>query len=864
MTVHPSDIKQLGGYEIRGRLGAGGMGEVYRARDTRLGRDVAVKILPTAVRDDPAHLARFEREARLLAAVNHPHIATIFGVEEDSGIRALVMELVEGETLASFLSKGPLPVPEVIRLGSQIADALSAAHAKDIVHRDLKPANIMLAKSGVKVLDFGLAKPTGSRAETTLVTGGIVGTPAYMAPEQLAGASVDTRTDVFALGLVLQEMATGRRILVGHGESPSLEGVPDRLAHVIERCLARDPGDRWQAASDVRRELEWAGRTAATRATSQSAPRGWSVVHKAAAAVIPPLALVGGLAAWRLAATPAPTPQPVMRTTIALPSGLRLESSVPLAISPDGSQLAFVAIDENGDRQLYLRPLASDDAKPLAGTAGARHPFFSPDGRSVGFFTDGALQRVDLDDGAVFRLCPVPGVDIGGAWGIDTIVVAIRGSGLFKVNAAGGTLERIESVSGARYPSFLPDGRTVLYASVSASPLNSATGFAVVSLDGTGLRDIARLSDTDGAGAPVLGATAEVSQAAFLSSGYLVFGQDPGFVRALPIDLQTLEVTGRVTTLGASVERAANAGGIAFAISRTGLLVFAGSGNEHALVWVNRQGITTPVTDQKAAYRFPRLSPDGKTVVVSINDETRTPRAWLIDLARGTRTPLGIGAINTAWSPDGRRIAYGINSLVTQSVDGSPPTIVVPQDVIRMRTQPGTSPYPTSWSSDGRDLFFQADNQQAWRLSVSDGRLEQILDGPGAEFQPAIAPDSRAIAYVSTESGRAEVYIAAWPSLDGRHAVSTQGGMFPWWSPDSRELFFWRNQTLMAATVDRAFNASEPRPLFSGAYVGAARDRSFDVARDGRFLMVKSDERAELRQITVVQNWWAASAGTSE
>jgi len=862
MTVHSSDIKQLGVYEIRGRLGAGGMGEVYRARDTRLGRDVAVKILPAAVRDDPDRLARFEREARLLAAVNHPHIATIFGVEEHAGVRALVMELVEGETLASCLVKGPLPAADVIRLGSQIADALSAAHAKDIVHRDLKPANIMLAKSGVKVLDFGLAKPTGSVAETTLITGGIVGTPTYMAPEQLAGAQVNARTDVFALGLVLQEMATGRRILVGHGESPSLDRVPERLAHVIERCLARDPEDRWQAASDVRRELEWAGRTATTSPTGQPAATGWSLVHRTAATVLLLLVLAGGLAAWRFGSTPVPTPQPAMRTTIDLPPGLRLESSVPLALSPDGTQLALVAIDENGDRQLYLRPLASEEVKPLAGTAGARHPFFSPDGRSVGFFTDGALQRFDLDDGSVFRLCTVSGVDMGGAWGADTIVVAIRGGGLFKVNAAGGTLERIEAVPGARYPSFLPDGRTVLYASVS--PSGETTGFAVVALDGTGLRDIARLSDTDGAGAPVLGATAEVSQAAFLPSGYLVFGQDPGFVRALPIDLQTLTVTGRVTTLGASVERAASAGGIAFAVSRTGLLAFAGTGNEHALVWVNRQGITTPVTDQKAAYRVPRLSPDGKTIAVSINNETRTPRAWLIDLARGTRTPLGIGAINTAWSPDGQRIAYGINALVVQSVDGSPPNIVVPQDVIRTRIQPGTAPYPTSWSSDGRDLFFQADNQQAWRLSLSDGRLEQILDGPGTEFQPVVAPDLHAVAYVSTESGRAEVYIAAWPALDRRHAVSTQGGVSPWWSPDSRELFFWRNQTLMVATADRTVDTSDPRPLFSGAYAGAARDQSFDVAKDGRFLMVKSDERSELKQITVVQNWMATSAGAAD
>lgn len=838
---------RLGPYEIVEPLGSGGMGEVYRGRDTRLGRSVAIK----CSRD--AFTERFHGEARAISALNHPHICTLYDVGPDY----LVMELVEGESLAARLTRGALPIDQVLRYGAEIADALAAAHAKGIVHRDLKPANIMVTKSGVKVLDFGLAKFSGSLADTAVATQGVVGTPAYMAPEQLAGEAVDARTDIFALGLVLLEMATGQRMLVGHGQPAVLDGIPERLAHVIERCLARQPEDRWQSAGDVRRELEWAAKRPAPIAST-------NVEGQAPSRTMPRLAFIAGIALVALAAgagisrlfmrPPQSEADVAMRTTIALPPGLRLESSAPLALSPDGTHLAFVAVDEAGLRHLYVRRLAALDATALPGTTGAMHPFFSPDGRSIGFFADGALQRVDVEGSTPLRLCPVGGTDHGGAWGAnDTIAIAVRGRGMFKVSAAGGALQPIASDIRARFPSFLPDGRTILYASVGED--GRTIGFSVVGLDGSGRRDIARLSDVNGEGAPVLGATAELAQATVLSNGIMVFGQDPGFVRALPIDPQSLSPNGSVTTIGESVERGANAGGVAFTVARNGLLVFAGTGNDHQLVWVNRQGVVTPLDVERGAYREPQLSPDEKTIALSANDETRTPNLWLIDVERGAKTRIATEALSPVWAPDGRRLVYNSRGgqVTMTTLDG-------PSELLLTREQTsgvliGTAPYPSDWTPDGRSILVQADNQDIWKLSVPDRTFERVLVREGNDTDATISADGQVVSYVSNESGRFEAYVARWPSLEQKTRVSTKGGLFPRWSRTSRELFFWQGQTLMSAMVDPAFKVSVPQPLFSGAFFGAAREGGFDIATDGRFLMVKADERAELRQLTVVQNW---------
>ena len=824
------------------------MGEVYRGLDTRLNRPVAIKKSAEQFSD------RFNTEARAIAALNHPHVCTLYDVGPDY----LVMELIEGDTLAGRLLNGPLAMPDVLRLGAQIASALAAAHAKGIVHRDLKPGNIMLTGAGVKVLDFGIAKMSGGVGETVTVTGGMVGTPAYFSPEQLAGGAADSRSDIYALGLVLAEMATGKRLEVGQDPAARLASLPERVAHVIDRCLARDPQARWQSAADVGRELEWAARVPSTTPPAVPSAARYLSIGLASLAVLGVTFI--GIRSLRGAAGADPARAPAISTSIPLPAGLRLDSFAPLAISPDGTHLAFVTRNDQGGRSLYVRPLASSTVTELKGTAGASRPFFSPDGRHIGYFTSDALHRVGIDGSAPLRVCPLPGIDHGGAWGgDDTIVVAIRGRGLFKVKAAGGALETIAPDLRGAWPSFLPDGKTLLYSGFS-NAARRPVRVSTVSLDGTGRRDIARLSDEDGGGAPVLGASAEIQQVVLLPQGQLLFGQDPGYVRALPIDPATLMPLGTARTLADPVERGAGGGGIAFAAAANGLLVYAPTGNDHELVWASREGSISPIGVDRAAYRGPRLSPDGRTIVVGANDETRRPDLFVIDVERGTRSRIRTEALSAVWTPDGRRIAHngGGAALGLTSPDGRDFETLATSAETQKLLAGGTAPYPTSFSPEGRYLLFQAGNLDVWRMNIGSRTFEPLLTGPAAEWDAVVSSDGRFVAFTSDESGRQEVYVARWPGFDGRTAVSTRGGTTPRWSKDSKEVFFWQGRTMMAAAVAPSMRVEIPRPLFSGDYFGAARDTAFDVAADGRFLLVKSDERAQLTQIAVLQNWIGA------
>jgi Tol biopolymer transport system component len=821
------------------------MGVVYRGVDTRLNRPVAIKTVDEQFTD------RFDSEARAISALNHPHVCTLY----DVGPGYLVMELLEGDTLASRLQRGALPVAAVLRYGAQIAAALAAAHAKNIVHRDLKPGNVMLTTGGAKVLDFGIAKSSGDNAATATATGGVIGTAAYMSPEQLAGAPVDSRSDIYSLGLVLFEMVTGSRLVREQEPGPSLSAAPERLAHVIEGCLAQAPDERWQSATDIRRELEWAAR-ATQRTANASAPLGGYRMAAIAGVAVIAMALVGARYIGVLPRPAAPKPAIPSRTSITLPAGTRLDSSAPLAISPDGSVIAFVARNETGDRNLYLRSLASDTVTELKGTTGANHPFFSPDGRTIGFFTADTLHRVSLDGSAPVPVCPLPGIEHGGAWGPDdTIVVALRGRGLFKVSAAGGELKLIADGIYGAWPSFLPDGRTLLYSSF-AEKAGRTVGIAAIGVDGSGRRDVARLSDETGDGAKVLGTAAEIQQAVMLPQGYLVFGQDPGFVRALRIDETTLAPRGAVITLGESVERGPGSGGVAFAVARGGLLVFAPTGNNHQLVWVTRQGTVTPLSVEPAAYREPALSPDEHTIAVSANDESRRPNLWVIDVNRGTRSMLASEALAPEWTPDGRYIVHnGATALMRTAPDGRGSETLATPDEIRKRIPPGTGPYTTGFSPDGRYFLFQANNDDLWRVKYPETIFEPVFIGPTAEWGGTISRDGRLLAFVSNRSGRNEIDVARWPGLEQRTVVSSRGGVLPHWSKTSNEVFFWQQRTLMAARIGPAMDVEAPRPLFSGDFVGAGRDASFDVASDGRFLMVKSDPRSQLTQISVVQNW---------
>jgi Tol biopolymer transport system component len=880
---------KLGPYEIVAPLGAGGMGEVYRARDTRLDRIVAIKILPDHLADRADLRERFEREARTIASLNHPHICTIYDVGHQGGTDYLVMEYLEGETLAQRLLKGPLPAEQVLQYAIQIADALDKAHRKGITHRDLKPGNIMLTKSGAKLLDFGLAKLTQPAAlsDATLsglpknsITGEgtIIGTLQYMAPEQLEGSGVDARTDIFAFGTVVYEMATGKKAFEGKSQASLIAKIletnpppmsslqpmtPPALDRIVDSCLAKDPDERWQSAADLARELKWLAGSEAQGAGSVGVSPAKKVVEFpnrtlaylgwAAAAV---LLIAGAAILFRQRTSPASTSASVMRTSIVLPAGQRLTSDAtdyPLAVSRDGSRVAYVAEEETGT-QLYVRELGVIEPKAIAGTSGARHPFFSPDGQWVAFFADGALQRVSIAGGAPLRVCNISGLSVGGSWGRDNIIVfASRGTGLYKVSAAGGVPQALAGGNDGTWPEVLPDNKTVLF----------STGFtiATIPLSGGQKRVLARtndaFSDSSAEGPAVLGG-GYILQARFVSSGYLAYGQSPGVVRAMPFDLESLSLKGPPVSMIDSVERASDGGAIYFAFSDTGLLLYAPTGQHHQIVWVDRNGAETPVSTNRAPFRVPRLSPNGKLIAVAVSDETRRSDIWIYDAEGGAKRRLTTEAHNLAplWTPDGIRLTLSSNgSVVEMQATGSGS-----KEILLPRVDNG---YPCSWSPDGKDLLFQEAEPAGyslWRFSRDSGNgSPTLLIRPTVGDCGLLSPNGKWLAYVSNESGRPEVYVDSYPGLKEKIAVSTEGGRRPQWSRDGRELFYRHGDALMAVSVNTgtSFRAAKPRRLFAGPYRGESQEPAFDVSPDSRrFLMIKSDDAATWRQINVVLNWF--------
>jgi serine/threonine protein kinase/Tol biopolymer transport system component len=880
--------RRFGVYQVLAPIGAGGMGEVYRARDTRLGRDVAIKIVPHEFTSLPDRLARCEREARMLAALNHPHIAAIYGIEDDEGIHALVLELVDGETLAERIARGPLPVVHALEIARQIADALDAAHEKGIVHRDLKPANIKITSDGVvKVLDFGLAKleapvtEAGISASPTVTVGGthaglIVGTAAYMSPEQARGLPVDKRTDIWAFGCVLYEMLTGRAVFARDTISDTLAAVlerePDwtalprqtssRVRRTLQRCLEKDPKRRLRDIADATAELY-------ETAAGETPPVAIGL-HRGYGATLAAI-VVAGLAfsvwSWRTSRESDQATQTVTRTTIVLPDNQGLAgtgSAYPLALSADGRRLAYV-VEQDGQPMLYVRELAALEARLIPGTAGARHPFFSPNGEWLGFFADGALQKVAVAGGVPLRICSAPGESLGGTWSAnDTIVWASRGSGLMSVSAGGGMPQPVGDSAPAAWPEILPDGNTILF--TTGTVAGNPNAIAAISLDGAGKRIIARTTDSSLPGPPVLGPGGGLAEVRFVQNGgYLVYGQDrnPGEVRALPVDPVSLTATGPAFSLVDSVERGSGGGAVYFAVSRTGLLLYAVTGDRHQLVSVDRNGVAIPISTDRAAFRAPRFSPDGSRIVVAINDETRRSDIWIYDAERGTRRRLTSERHNLApvWTPDGRRIAFADGRLVTLPADATGPReLLFSSEENQTHLPAGTSPYPTSWSADGRDLLFQADALDLWLLSRDAGTTSHpLLERQFNDYNGQFSPDGKWVAYTSDESGREEVYVRHYPDFGNPFVISTDGGDEARWSHDGREIFFRQHDALMAVSVDTngSFRAEKPRRLFAGRFTGAGRDPSFDISPDGkRFVMVKSDEASALTKLTVVQNWF--------
>ena len=861
---------RLGSYAILDAIGAGGMGEVYRARDDRLGREVAIKVLPPVFADDAARLRRFEREARTLAALNHPNVGAIYGLEETNSTMALILELVPGATLAERLRSGAFPAGEAVAIARQIADGLEAAHERGVIHRDLKPANIKLTPNGVvKVLDFGLAKALdpldeGGTAERSTITmagtevGAVLGTAAYMSPEQARGLPVDRRTDVWAFGCVLYEMLTARRAFPGRrlsdtiaavlSQDPDWTALPDStppgLRRLLVRCLAKDPKRRTRDIGDVRLELDETTDTATgTKPVSAHGTTGnWRVLIVAGLAA----ALSGPFVIEALRTDTRGPAGSVTRATLMLPADQQLdtiEMAMPLALSPDGRRLVYVA-RKGGQSQLYLRGLDTFDAVPVAGTEDARYPFFSPDGESVAFFAQGKLKRVSMRGGSPSVVCDAPVVGRGGTWSPDGTIVFDPGSaGLMRVPASGGTPQPLKTGNPSldsgdlNWPHFLPDGR-VLLATVHAG---FSSLVVALSLDSGEWHEL-------GQGV----------QAQYVPPGYLAYHAPAvreGEIHVVPFDAARVAVDGTPTPVLDGVFRSNNGGGAYFAVSRAGSMVFARGSYARAMVRVERNGRRTALTSDRRGFRGPNISPDGRRVAVTV--DPRPSQVWVYDVARGLGIPLSTGGHNLGpgWTADGRQVIYTSNSdLFVRAADAS-------REARRLLARDGAQ-YAGPWLGDGRSLIFVDDLSPEHRgdiqLMSAESDIRPLVATRAHEMMPALSPDGRWLAYVSNETGRPEVYVQPFPNLaDGKWLISTAGGFSPIWSPSGNELFWLSGTTVMAAAVraeGMKFEVASPERLFDGPFDTGSPH--FDISPDGSyFVMIEADPDARPTQIHAVVNW---------
>ncbi len=859
---------RLGHYDVAEQIGEGGMGQVYRARDTTLDRDVALKVLPEAFTADPDRLARFEREARVLASLNHPNIAAIHGIEEDEadGTRALVLELVGGPTLADRIAHGPMPIEDALPIARQIAEALEAAHEAGVIHRDLKPANIKVREDGtVKVLDFGLAKalqpesrvPDASESPTISLTaaatqmGMVIGTAAYMAPEQAKGKPVDKRADVWAFGAVLYEMLTGRRAFAGGDVSETLAhvitkdvawdalptGTPAAVRHVLRRCLARDPKRRLRDIGDAWLDLDDGAASPAKGDSPVEMPRqpvSRRLMPMALAVLI--AAAAGGIVVWTLARQPA---RQVARAMITPPVAQPLTyTSVPgIALSPDGSHVVYRATFEN-EVSLFVRAMTELEATPLEGLGGnPRGPFVSPDGAWVGFFRGGrSLQRVSVRGGPPIAICDLPrGQPRGADWGSDdTIVFATSGGGLWQVRAGGGepanltTPDRERGEAHHVFPDILPSGDAVLFSIMGDGTSFDQAQIAVLSLE-TGRYDVL-----------IRGGISP----RYVSSGHIVYAAG-GTLRAVGFDADRLEVTTDPFPVVDTVRQSGISGGAEFAVADNGTLVYvrgAGIGEAVGLTWLDRSGREEALAAAPGGYLGPRLSPDDTRLALEVEDNEGR-NLLVYDLARNNFSQLTFSAQGNCcpvWSPTGEQVVFtsnrdGVPNLYRKNADGT-------GDVERLTTSPRTS-LAADWLSDpGTVLFLEGGDIHTLELE-GDRPPTPLLETPFSEFNGAVSPDGRWIAYQSNEDGDYDVYVRPFPDVgSGQWKVSASGGRLPVWSRDGSELFFLTGESVMAAavTAGSTFSWDPPVALFRRPPAPAAGEgftRAFDVASDGRFLM---------------------------
>ena len=905
MTLTPG--ARLGTYEVLALVGAGGMGEVYRALDGALGREVAIKVLPEAVAQHPERLARFEREARLLASLTHPNIAVVYGLERSPEHCYLVMELVRGETLAQRASRGAIPLTEVLHLFKQVAEGLEAAHGQSIIHRDLKPANIMITLQGTaKILDFGLAKivetksgsqstqsPTLSSSAT--VAGIVMGTAAYMSPEQARGDPVDRRTDNWAFGCLLYEAAAGEQAFVGRTASDTIAAVlreepdwsklttrvPLRLQLLIRRCLQKSPNARLHDIADARIEIEDVAReliTTPSHAASIERVRLLPLkpLHViAVAAIALALLVVGALtgARWRSGSAVAPRSSPA-RVMINLPAPQTLERgrSSPLALSPDGAFLVYAAATDGGRPRLYLRPLNELSPRAVPGSEGASTPFFSPDGRWLAFYADGELKRVAVTGGVPLTICEAPPV-WSASWGEgDTIVFAttLATSGLWLVSANGGTPAQLttpESEVAHGYPQILPGGTEVLF----SVRQGNAWRLSLMNLK-------ERVSRSLGNGR-VVGEGAQ-----YIRTGHLVYAQAGGLV-ALPFDLSSDSLDQPPIALPERLD-ASRFGGAYFAVaSSAGALAYAPAGAlvDRSLLRVERDGRAATLIEQRAPYEYQTLSPDGRRVAAVIASEQGTD-IWLIDLNRATRTRLTAGGTSAfpVWSPDGSKVAFqstasGPWNLFSKPVDGSgemQPLLtgaaVGEWPGTGANLLPGTLPtlsgagpqVPISWTPDGSTLTFierKPDGDRDIWVVAPGSDPTPFLVTPFDEHSPRLSPDGKWLAYVSNESGNSDVYVQPFPGPGPKWLVSTDGGSDPVWGRNGRELFYRRGRQVMVVSValKGEFSSGRPQRLFDLPFDTRDDQANYDASPDGTwFLTSASDRAAPSTELHIVLNWF--------
>jgi serine/threonine-protein kinase len=897
---------RIGAYEITGLLGAGGMGEVYRARDTRLKREVALKILPASVAADPDRLARFQREAEVLASLNHPNIAAIYGFEDG---RALVMELVEGETLADRIARGPIAIDEALPIAKQIAEALEAAHERGIIHRDLKPANIKLRDDGtVKVLDFGLAKLNEPNAQNVsnvpndpnvpnvlslsptvtspalgaTMAGALLGTAAYMSPEQARAKPADKRSDIWAFGCVLYEMLTGVRAFGGEDVSDTLANVlkidpdwsmlppdtPPAIRTLLQSCLTKDRQRRVGDISTARFVLEKGASLAPSTGPLPAAPLPrrllWRrVAALAAGAVVG--AVFAGAAVWIATRAPDPVPARLSRVSLALPDSAALSingADRSLAITPDGSRIVYVA---NRETQIFVRALDALEPMAVVTGGGPRGLFVSPDGQWIGFADgEGLLRKVPMTGGPSVPLTPVDGPPRGATWAPDdTIIFATGnpGTGLQRVAAAGGSasvLTRADRAKGEAdhlWPEILPGGRTILFTITALTGGLDAAQIAVLDLQ-TGERTIVLRGG---------------SHAHYVSSGHLIYAAD-STLRAVSFDLARLATRGTPVpvvpdvggTVGGGMNAVVAADGTLAYVSRSGM---APVNEPHTLVWVDRQGREAPIAAPPRAYQSPRLSPDGGRIAMHL--DRPEPDLWLWDLTRSTLTRLtsepGVDA-SALWTPDGRRLVFrsdraGASNLYVQEADGT-------GSATRM-TEGDLEQSPNAITADGTRVVFdelQAGRQRNLRLLTltPTPRVEPLLETRFDERGGSVSPDGRWLAYQSNRSGAVEIYVRPFPNVgDGQWQVSNGGGTQARWARSGRELFYRSTDgALMAVPVNARgtmWSAGTPMKLFEGRYHNGF-DGGYDVSPDDqRFLMLKegvgTGQTDTAATLIVVLNW---------